>query len=267
MDELSPIPVRLGTLEFDLHTAQPHTHAVLIDRFQGFLRPDRTPRRKRLHVIQTDRLHPAEDPDAALHIAEPSFALNYIPGGESSVTSVIDREGRFVEDPLLTGLLHYVSLACIDHGALLVHAGAVVVGDRAVVFPGRSGAGKSTLAGMFPPEEVLNDEFVIVETEPARCASTPFYGTSMPDRRGRWALLPVVSFLQLSHGSPARLTDLVDPVSATGELMVSVVVPESAQQWQLTAFDLGVSLTPCRWSNLRFPLNPRQTLQTVQGIV
>lgn len=264
---LDSIPVRLGTLAFDIHTDQPDTHAILADRFQGFLRT-KGGLSPRVHVARSEALPAPFYNDADLHVVEPSFALRYQKAEPSTLVTVFDRDGRFTEDPLLTGLLHYVSLACVDHGSLLVHAGAVEISGRALVFPGKSGAGKSTLAGMFPVPEVLNDEFVILETEPVMCASTPFYGTSMPHRRGRWALHPILSLLQLRHGETARLSTMESGLASVSELLGSVVVPgpETAARWQNRAFELALPLARQRWHRLTFPLEPTQTIALLRAL-
>ena len=71
-----------------------------------------------------------------------------------------------------------VSLLLLRKGGFLIHASAVLDGDRAWVFSGPSESGKTTLARQAGDRAVLNDETVAIV--PARqgyvAAATPFFG-------------------------------------------------------------------------------------------
>ena len=62
-------------------------------------------------------------------------------------------------------------------GSLLVHAGAVRIGDRCVLFIGKSGWGKSTLTALLvrAGHAALSDDCVMLRTVGSRLFSTPSY--------------------------------------------------------------------------------------------
>lgn len=96
------------------------------------------------------------------------------------------------------------------HGALIVHSGAVLVGEHGFVLVGQAGAGKSTFvnhavaAGARIVSEDLN--LLVFEDERCHIAGSPLRSRLRPGPGpGRW---PVAAILVPRHGSPAAL----DPV-------------------------------------------------------
>jgi hypothetical protein len=77
--------------------------------------------------------------------------------------------------------------AAAEQGALLVHAGAVSAGDRAVIVPGASGAGKSTLVAALVQAgfSYLTDETLAIDRGDGRIR-----GAAKPIglKQGSWAL-------------------------------------------------------------------------------
>ena len=69
------------------------------------------------------------------------------------------------------------ALLAYEAGGLLLHAAAVVQGERACVFIGRSGSGKSTVARLARGNRVLNDDMVILIPGSKRWTvyATPFW--------------------------------------------------------------------------------------------
>lgn len=79
----------------------------------------------------------------------------------------LQRPGSAWFHPALEVMVHH---HLVRHGGLIVHASAVRVGRRVVLFAGHSGAGKTTLARLFarhvPGAEVLADDRVVVQRGP-----------------------------------------------------------------------------------------------------
>lgn len=84
---------------------------------------------------------------------------------------------RYPLDQLL--LMYYLA----PRQGLLVHAAAMAVGDKCLVFPGRSGAGKSTLSRQLIAEgaTVLTDDRIILKHTPDGFLA---YGTPWPGDAG-----------------------------------------------------------------------------------
>ncbi|MCM2257078.1 MAG: hypothetical protein NDJ94_15610 [Vicinamibacteria bacterium] len=80
----------------------------------------------------------------------------------------LQRPGSAWFHPALEVMVHH---HLVRHGGLIVHASAVRVGRRVVLFTGHSGAGKTTLARLFarhvPGAEVLADDRVVVRRGPS----------------------------------------------------------------------------------------------------
>lgn len=80
----------------------------------------------------------------------------------------LQRPGSAWFHPALEVMVHH---HLVRHGGLIVHASAVRLGRRVVLFTGHSGAGKTTLARLFarhvPGAEVLADDRVVVQRGPS----------------------------------------------------------------------------------------------------
>lgn len=101
-------------------------------------------------------------------VADATFALDKV-----EVTCV---QSEYAFDTFLRALL---ALYLPYQRGVLVHACALVEGDRAYVFAGRSGSGKSTIARMLAEQvHVLSDELVVLrQTEVGwEAFGTPFWG-------------------------------------------------------------------------------------------
>jgi hypothetical protein len=96
---------------------------------------------------------------------------------ERRTITVVPFEG-IEENTLEHLLLDQVLPRFLAHeGELLIHASAVTVDDRTVLFLGRSGWGKSTLAGLLQLEghTVLSDDCVVVRTRAGTVMALPTY--------------------------------------------------------------------------------------------
>jgi len=83
------------------------------------------------------------------------------------------------------------ALLAYEAGGLLLHAAAVVQGERAGVFIGRSGSGKSTVARLAQGNRVLNDDMVILIPGSKRWTvhATPFWNLPVSSQEITQAVL------------------------------------------------------------------------------
>ena len=83
--------------------------------------------------------------------------------GGSPVSSDVELE--FGISLLQTQVRLFIGLEAA--GLVFVHAGAVAIGERAVIFPGRSFSGKTRLVAEFLQRGAtyLSDEFAVIDTE------------------------------------------------------------------------------------------------------
>jgi len=86
---------------------------------------------------------------------------------------------------LQSALRAATGLLLARRGGLLLHASAVVSGERAFLFPGPSGAGKTTIARLAGQRSVLSDEIAAVFPHAGGygTAFTPFWGDLANERR------------------------------------------------------------------------------------
>jgi len=90
--------------------------------------------------------------------------------------ALVMRSGQSLQQVEYFLRLVYALLA-YEAGGLLLHAAAVVQGERACVFIGHSGSGKSTVARLAAGNRVLNDDMVILLPDSKRWVvhATPFW--------------------------------------------------------------------------------------------
>ncbi len=213
------------------------------------------------------RAEPAElqPVDGELHIHEPTFALAYRPG--HARVHYLDQAPGAPEVPLNVSFMHALSLHAIDHDALLTHAAAVLLKGKALVFVGRSGAGKSTLASWFPPEDVLNDDFVLLHRDASGAplvSSQPFFGKSMARRIGTPLSGAAKALFVLRHAPKARIEPST-PATALSTIMASVAIPAVAQEHRKRTLGLTEPWLAARWLELEFPCDREATLATLRA--
>lgn len=212
-------------------------------------------------TVRVEGALPAAPPEFDITIHDDEFALGYRIGGPSAIIlRDTDSSDDALELHLHSALLHLFSLALIDDGKLLLHAGAVSYADSTSLFVGRSGAGKSTLAAMFPSECVLNDEFVAVSADGRQVYATPFYGTSMSERIGEPRCETVDRFLTLRHATGPSLRR-VSHSDAARALLTSAVVPSTATGYRQRVFEQGFGFGRAPWLELGFSEDRSQTLE------
>lgn len=149
------------------------------------------------------------------------------------------------EYPLLQ---HQVIEHLADHAGLLVHAGAVVLDDAAVLFSGPPGVGKSTLARLCRSAglPVLSDDRVALRAQPAGfvACGTPWHSSAV-------AFAPLQSPLRaicmLRHGPVNQLIRLT-PSEALRRLAPEVLLPlwdQAAVTAVLAGLAALIATLPC----------------------
>ncbi len=128
-------------------------------------------------------------------------------------------------------VLRYVlSRQLLNRGGLLLHASALVRGERAWIFAGASGVGKTTISQNLPGR-VLGDEAVAViwENDHLVCHATPYW-RAVPNSA------PVAGLLFPNQGQENRLTAL-SPARGLGKLMscVGPLLPGAQEQVMVIA--------------------------------
>lgn len=163
---------------------------------------------------------------------------------------------------LHTSLIHILTMCAVERGALVIHGAGFVANGRAFVAPGRSGAGKSTLAHMFPEADVLNDEFVLLwHDEGVWIASTPFFGSSMAQRRGWHRASPLFAILQLEK-APTEAIKALDQIAAYNLLMTSATVP-ALIRYQRESSSIAARLLNVQLLELSFSLSSQGVRKTL----
>jgi len=110
--------------------------------------------------------------------------------------------------------------------ALVLHACAVEIDGRALVFTGHSGAGKSTIAEIAESAggRVMSDDRTILAVDEGgevRAYGTPWHGSF---RRGQPTSAPVAGIFLLMQAGDNRVVPLA-PVPAFGELFTRTIQP------------------------------------------
>lgn len=130
-----------------------------------------------------------------------------------SVVISADMADVFAGQALSSMLRIACSQAVLPHGAVSIHASAVLCGGRAYLFTGRSGIGKSTHSSLWlrtvPGATLLNDDnpFLRIENGRAVAFGTPWSGKT-PCYRNEKA--PVAGLVRLRQASENRFVPKSD---------------------------------------------------------
>lgn len=180
---------------------------------------------------------------------------------------ILSRNTSLPNEPpkeLWLALKALVSLHTLIEGGLLVHASAISLEGHGLFFPGISGAGKSTLAGMFPPNDIINDDIVILHPNKNRLwvISTPFTSTQNITRRHTAA--PAAGALGL-HQAPEVMVTALNQRDAIRLLLRCTIIP-SMPTLERVAFDRCLQFVErCFWARLSFNLNAPQVIHALHA--
>ena len=148
-------------------------------------------------------------------------------------------------------LMHYLA----QGRGVILHACAVVIEDRGILFLGESGAGKSTLARMWDQEnsvDILSDDRVIVRKQGRefRVYGTPWHGEAAFGSP-REARLERIFFLR--HGNENSVKDMkgLDPVSHLLTCSFPPLWDSQAMEFVLEFFSQLAAQVPCQELNFR----------------
>ncbi len=137
--------------------------------------------------------------------------------------------------------------ALVPHGIAVVHAGAVSMDGRGILFCGKSGAGKTTMSRLCRAAgaTLLNDDrqFVWAENGTAWLAPTPWHGAEPEINPLR---VPLRAIFHLAQAPANRATPL-DGAWAAARLLGNTVAPfyrADAMEHSLAAMERITSLVP-----------------------
>lgn len=174
---LPPLTCSLG-LDLVLKTDEPLLHALLLDEFSGWLSPGSGACAVEVEVRSAEA--PAETSSLRAHAwgwearfwgSRATIRL----GHPTRVGLTLFEPSSLVVHLALQNLL---TLAAPHHGALLLHAAGVVLGERAWLLHGGKGAGKTTACRNAPSgARVLSDESILCQRTPEgwQMHGTPFH--------------------------------------------------------------------------------------------
>lgn len=192
--------LEIGDIAFELNTDLPFVQKQWCDLYADFVTERNTPSQFSLSassdeipleqsVLQNDREYIQYSDDGVfiwrLKQGEGFQCFEFIDGNVMQITNAGNVRAFCVEKSesakyLMPEIL-YLNALMDTADVLLLHASAVVRGDKAYVFLGRSGAGKSTIAQISHDQglHVLNDDRVIVRKKHGRfyAFGNPWHGT------------------------------------------------------------------------------------------
>ena len=148
----------------------------------------------------------------------------------------------------------------------MVHASAIHLGTTGVFFAGLSGAGKSTIAGMFPANEMINDDIVLLTPVDGELhvVSTPFTSTEGINRhhssaKAAWGF-------HLKKSEALSITPL--PKSEALRLLLRCTIIPEDPKLEDRAFTRCHDFTQkLNWKTIAFPLEPTRVRQTLNHLV
>lgn len=174
-------------------------------------------------IALTAELVPGSAVDGSIRFRMPEGEVELHPGGRARI--ILARGTERSRCYAVMGLmLAALGSTLPTRGVVVLHAGGIVVDDRAFLMVGPAGAGKSTWVDLAleAGAQCLSDDVVFADASrgPVALLGVPFRADRpRPIGRGRW---PLAAALLPAHGREARL-DSLDPMQARGVLAANLL--------------------------------------------
>jgi hypothetical protein len=219
--------IEIGGTPVRINTSDPKFHAILQDRYAGFISNSKDSERVEIEF------------DA--EIVEPGF------GDTNADVQVAHRQGQWSlrrgdfragwDTALRTGSIRlsansysidsvlriFHTLVLARQGGFLLHAASALRNGKAFLFAGVSGAGKTTISSLAPADAILlTDEISYIRRRDAGYVAfgTPFTGEL--DKLGENISAPVVALYLLAKGTENRI-EPVSPAEAARALLANIL--------------------------------------------
>ena len=148
----------------------------------------------------------------------------------------------------------------------MIHASAIRLGTTGAFFAGLSGAGKSTIAGMFPNNQIINDDIVLLTPVDGQLhvVSTPFTSTEGINRHHSSA--KVVLGFHLEKSNTLSIAPL--PKSEALRLLLRcTIIPQDPELEERAFARCHDFVQQLPWNTIAFPLKPSPIRKILQQLL
>jgi hypothetical protein len=221
--------IEIGGTPVRIHTSDPKFHAILQDRYSGFITDSERPDSKHAEIeFDAEIVQPGfGDTNADVQVTyrqgrwtvrRGDFRAEWEPASRSG--SIRLSANSYSIDSVLR-IFHTLVLA--REGGFLLHAASALRNGKAFLFTGVSGAGKTTISSLAPADAILlTDEISYVRRQDAGYVAfgTPFTGEL--DKLGENISAPITALYLLAKGTENRI-DPVLPAEAARALLANIL--------------------------------------------
>jgi hypothetical protein len=222
---IQEVAVEIGGMPIGLRTQDPGFHALVQQRYAGFVRPNVRPKlaldvdlvRPDLAVSKDEDLRVWKD-GGIWRLERGDFRAEWNPSAGHG--RILQAVSPYAIDSVLR-IVHTLIQAV--EGGFLLHGASAIRNGRAFLFSGISGAGKTTISRLAPSDAVLlTDEISYVRRggEGYYACGTPFAGELA--RPGENAAAPIERLYFLAKGPENRI-DPIEPGDALRMLLRNIL--------------------------------------------